>query len=191
MKVLAISTSQSRAAVAWMNLETEEFRQSEFSPIQTGELLRSEVAPLLIRGVDLVAVDIGPGSYTGTRVGVAFAQGIANARPIPWVGISTWKILARIAPSDSTIITASKSGEVMIRLNETEVVKKPLRDLVGSVFGFPCSDPVKYGGYESERYLAPDFEQYLRSLIVIAASGDSEPSLPVYYDNYSTQERTT
>lgn len=45
-----------------------------------------------------LAVSIGPGSYTGLRIGVALAKGIAGARNLPLVGMSTFDILAAEQP---------------------------------------------------------------------------------------------
>ena len=42
-----------------------------------------------------VAVAIGPGSFTGLRVGLAVAKGMALALKIPVVGISTFEVIAR------------------------------------------------------------------------------------------------
>lgn len=48
-----------------------------------------------------VAVSIGPGSYTGLRIGVALAKGIALAQQLPLVGISTMEMLAAAHPPTS------------------------------------------------------------------------------------------
>ncbi|TAK13028.1 MAG: tRNA (adenosine(37)-N6)-threonylcarbamoyltransferase complex dimerization subunit type 1 TsaB [Anaerolineae bacterium] len=45
-----------------------------------------------------VAVALGPGSFTGLRIGVAFAKGLALARHLPLVGIPTHDILAHAQP---------------------------------------------------------------------------------------------
>jgi tRNA threonylcarbamoyladenosine biosynthesis protein TsaB len=45
-----------------------------------------------------VAVSIGPGTYTGLRVGVALAKAMASAGGLPLVGISTLDILAIAQP---------------------------------------------------------------------------------------------
>jgi tRNA threonylcarbamoyladenosine biosynthesis protein TsaB len=44
--------------------------------------------------VDRLAVGLGPGTFTGLRIGIATAKGLAGARAIPLVGISTLQSLA-------------------------------------------------------------------------------------------------
>ncbi len=54
-----------------------------------------------------VAVGLGPGSYTGTRVGIAAARALTLALEIPAWGVSTLEALARGLPrSDMPILTA-------------------------------------------------------------------------------------
>ncbi|MBS0361667.1 MAG: tRNA (adenosine(37)-N6)-threonylcarbamoyltransferase complex dimerization subunit type 1 TsaB [Proteobacteria bacterium] len=49
--------------------------------------------------LDRIATTVGPGSFTGLRVGVAFAKGLALALDRPSVGIGTLEALAQQAPS--------------------------------------------------------------------------------------------
>ena len=50
--------------------------------------------------IDAVAVTIGPGSYTGLRVGLASAKGICFALNKPLITIDTLKVMARAAIDD-------------------------------------------------------------------------------------------
>ncbi len=62
------------------------------------ELLQaSDSTPEALSGV---AVCIGPGSYTGVRIGIAVAKGLAMTRSLPLVGIPTLDILAAGQPPD-------------------------------------------------------------------------------------------
>ena len=59
-----------------------------------------------IQQVDAVAVTMGPGSYTGLRVGLSSAKGIAYAIGKPLIGISTLALLAHHA-SQHPMVTAN------------------------------------------------------------------------------------
>ena len=65
-----------------------------------------EKAGLSFTDLDAVAVSQGPGSYTGLRIGVSNAKGIAYALDIPLIGINTLQAMAasqRVAPGDYVV----------------------------------------------------------------------------------------
>jgi tRNA threonylcarbamoyl adenosine modification protein YeaZ len=47
-----------------------------------------------------VAVGMGPGSFTGLRVGIAFAEGIALGLGVPWLGVGSLRAMATLLPKD-------------------------------------------------------------------------------------------
>lgn len=67
-------------------------RHGEILPVQIDEVLReSGVTP---GDLDAIAVGIGPGAFTGLRVGLATAQTLGQALGIPVHGVSTLDVLA-------------------------------------------------------------------------------------------------
>ena len=60
------------------------------------------------RDVAGLAVGIGPGSFTGIRIGLAVARGLALALDIPTAGVSTLAALAAAAPGSVPVIDARR-----------------------------------------------------------------------------------
>jgi tRNA threonylcarbamoyladenosine biosynthesis protein TsaB len=77
-------------------------------------LLRAEgVVP---RDLDLLAVGVGPGSFTGLRIGLAAARGLALALDLPVAGVSTLDALAAGVPGAVPVIDARR-GEIFALLS--------------------------------------------------------------------------
>ena len=81
-----------------------------------------------IRDISLVVVALGPGSFTGLRIGLSFAQGFCFANDIPIVGLSNHRILAAQA--------AQWQGKVytLIEARRNEVY---LAQMEGVYLGYP------------------------------------------------------
>lgn len=61
---------------------------------------------LVLKDFDLIAVDIGPGSFTGIRIGVATAKAFSDSLTIPCVGIDSLEILAYQIKEPSIVCSA-------------------------------------------------------------------------------------
>jgi tRNA threonylcarbamoyladenosine biosynthesis protein TsaB len=97
MRVLAIDTALEACSVAVLDTEHAAIAAHESRPMVRGhaEALIPLIARVLERArltfseIDRIAVTTGPGSFTGLRVGISAARGIALATDKPAVGLST------------------------------------------------------------------------------------------------------
>lgn len=111
MRVLAIDTALAVCAAAVLDTERGALSASESLPMVRGHA--EALVPLIARvmdqaniefvELDRIAVTTGPGSFTGLRVGISAARGIALAAAKPAVGLSTLATYAapHIAQDDS------------------------------------------------------------------------------------------
>jgi tRNA threonylcarbamoyl adenosine modification protein YeaZ len=61
-------------------------------------------------GLGGIAVDVGPGSFTGVRVGVTAAKTLAWALKVPVVGVVSLEVLAGAAPPDIQVLAVRDAG---------------------------------------------------------------------------------
>ena len=61
---------------------------------------------LSLNEINLIIVDIGPGSFTGIRIGIATAKAFSDSLGIPCVGVSSLEVLAYNAKEDGIICSS-------------------------------------------------------------------------------------
>lgn len=104
MNVLALETSWKQGSVALF----EDDEQIQDQQLQEEHAHGRRLAPAVLevlknnrlssQDLDLIAVDVGPGSYTGLRVGVSFAKTLAYAEEIPVTTVTSCDAIADEAP---------------------------------------------------------------------------------------------
>ena len=76
-------------------MESERHAHAEKVNVFVAEVM--EEAGLKLADIDAVAVGIGPGSYTGSRIGLSAAKGLCYALDKPIIGVNTLTTLVEAA----------------------------------------------------------------------------------------------
>ncbi len=133
MKILAIDTSASPVSAAllcdgklvgefYLNIKTT--HSQTLMPIVSNLL---SAAKTDLNDIDIFAVNAGPGSFTGVRIGVASVKGMAMPLDKPCAGVSTLESMAYSLPYSDGIVCAvmdARCGQVynaLFRLDGTAV----------------------------------------------------------------------
>ena len=114
MKILGLESSAKSASVALMEdgkLLARSFQNTGLThsrtllPMAETMLQNCELG---IADVNAVAVAVGPGSFTGLRIGISAAKGLAWARELPCIGVSTLEAMAQnLAHLENTVLVCA------------------------------------------------------------------------------------
>ncbi len=121
--ILAIDTATTRVVVAAGTSDGTTLESSEWAAgYRHGETLLPAIEALLGRlgiapaAFGAIVVGTGPGAFTGLRVGIATAKGIAHALDRPLIGVSTAEALLAAAPPGSVLLLpAGPSDRIVVR----------------------------------------------------------------------------
>jgi len=110
--LLALDTSTRKVGLALFDgvqilsevmWQTKDYHTVELAPSVADMLARSDVK---VTDLTALAVAIGPGSFTGLRIGLALAKGLALANRLPLVGVPSLDILAAAQPVRQGLMVA-------------------------------------------------------------------------------------
>lgn len=157
MRILAFDTATRATTVALLDTGTGFLAQArddpapELRPRHTTHLL-ALIAEVLTGGggwpsVDRIGVGVGPGTFTGLRIGVATARALSRARDIPLVGVSTLHSLALAVPPAAASESGSRAVMAVIDARRGEVFAAAWTRARPSALtaGEPLLEPVALG----------------------------------------------
>ena len=136
MKILAVDTALGACSVAL--LEDDRLLAHIFEPMERGHAER--LAPMVdeamkqacvgFAALNRLAVTVGPGTFTGQRVGLAFMRGLRLALHIPLTGVSTLGAMAMAAMAKTGLTRAAaihdaRRAEAYLLLREGDAVVQP------------------------------------------------------------------
>jgi tRNA threonylcarbamoyladenosine biosynthesis protein TsaB len=123
MIVLALDTALDHCQAAVVRLPDGAVEGASCAPAagDTEAIVTHADAALAAAGVtfadlDRIAVTAGPGSFTGVRVGIACARGIAFALGIPAFGVATLEVMARQVDAPCVTVVDARHGAVFAAL---------------------------------------------------------------------------
>lgn len=124
--ILAVNTTTKQFGLALMNMDgvvLAEYlilpKERNFSGFMPAFHALMESARVVTEEIQVISVAIGPGSFTGMRVGLAMAKGMAQGLRIPIIGVSSLEALAvQITYTNDPVcpIIDSRKGEVFTAL---------------------------------------------------------------------------
>ena len=109
--------------------------------------------------IDRIGVGIGPGNFTGIRIAISAARGLALSLNCPAIGVSTFKVIHHLNASRTAAVPAPRDMAYALRPGEAEPTFGPLSDVDAPA-------------------LPPAARDWAETIARIAAQTDPETSAP-------------
>jgi len=109
---LVIDTATSRTIVGVVDNGVVVFEEFHEGATDHGTAISNLVARALksTKLIDQIVVGMGPGPFTGLRVGITFAQSFALARSIPWIGVCSLDAIRIDSTTKNSQIVSSQDS---------------------------------------------------------------------------------
>ncbi len=107
-RTLSLALYDGEQVVGELTWKSANYHTVELTPSIAAMLRHADLSPA---GLKAIAVALGPGSFTGLRIGLAVAKGLALANNTPLVGVPTLDIVAAsIGPEDIPLCAILQAG---------------------------------------------------------------------------------
>ncbi len=113
--------------ISWVSNRNQ---SKELLPAIDKLIREQKLTPKKIRGV---VVNIGPGSFTGLRVGLTVANGFGYGLKIPLVGMSEFDVIRLFCPKADLIILDAKRNELFVQVKKQVPKLIPVAKLGGLI----------------------------------------------------------
>ena len=159
MTLLLIDTSTARCAAFVRYGGDDDYQSIEagsrgqdarLAPMVRDLLAMADLGP---KDITRIGVIIGPGAFTGVRIGVSFARGLGLALPVPVMGINALDVFAPMGADHhySAGVCDIGRGELAYRLCEQGTLQgdyetAPLEDAIAKIRTFGGGKPVYISG---------------------------------------------
>lgn len=130
MKILAIDTSSQKASVAILedlnslielNNKDEKTHSQKLMPMIDEAFQKTNLS---LNNIDLISCSLGPGSFTGVRIGIATAKAFVDSKHIPAAGITSLESIAYNMNREGYFCSFINAGHGNVYAGFFHIVKK-------------------------------------------------------------------
>jgi tRNA threonylcarbamoyladenosine biosynthesis protein TsaB len=124
-KICSVALSKNGELFDFIETSSDQFIHGEALTVMIDQLLKRN--SIDIKSLLAISISLGPGSYTGLRIGLATAKGLSFGLGIPFIGVSSLESLVTLARTkypDATIAAAfdARRDEVFLRIQQQDKV---------------------------------------------------------------------
>ena len=124
-KICSVALSNHGELVDFIETSSDQFIHGEALTVMIDQLIKRN--SIDVESLQAISFSLGPGSYTGLRIGLATAKGLAFGLGIPFIGVSSLESLVSLARPkhpNATIAAAfdARRDEVFLRIQQENKV---------------------------------------------------------------------
>ena len=124
-KICSVALSNHGELVDFIETSSDQFIHGEALTVMIDQLIKRN--SIDVESLQAISFSLGPGSYTGLRIGLATAKGLSFGLGIPFIGVSSLEslvTLARAKHPNATIAAAfdARRNEVFLRIQQQNKV---------------------------------------------------------------------